>query len=101
MNDKPEILNSRIWSALDLSEDEHVEWRSPLKSDGYAEYRDQAFLDLLNVKLEKMSLTKSVRRPRKRLTENQRVIETIANRLFFKVELCANPFRRGFFCDLQ
>ena len=56
VNDKPEILNSRIWSALNLSEEEHVEWRSPLKSDYYAEYRDDAFLNLLNVKLEKIPL---------------------------------------------
>jgi hypothetical protein len=57
VNDKPEILNSRIRSALNLSEEEHVEWRSPLKSDYYAEYRDDAFLNLLNVKLEKIPLS--------------------------------------------
>lgn len=56
-NDTPEILNSRIVSALNLSKEEHIEWRSPLKSDEYAEYRDQAFLNLLNVKLKKMLLT--------------------------------------------
>jgi len=56
VNDKPAILNSRIWSALNLSEEEHIEWCSPLKSDDYAEYRDQAFLKLLDVKLEKASL---------------------------------------------
>lgn len=57
VNEKPEILNSRIWSAFGLSEEERVEWLSPLKSDAYAEYRDQAFLDLLDVKLEKGLLT--------------------------------------------
>jgi len=56
VNDKPRILNSRIWSSLNFSEEEHIEWLSPLKSDDYAEYRDQAFLNLLNVKLEKMPL---------------------------------------------
>jgi len=56
VNDKPEVLNSKIWSALNLSEDEDIQWLSPLRSDEYAEYRDQAFLDLLNIRLEKTSL---------------------------------------------
>jgi hypothetical protein len=56
VNDKPEILNSQIWSALDLSEEEDIQWLSPLKSDDYAEYRDQDFLNLLRVKLEKIPL---------------------------------------------
>jgi hypothetical protein len=33
-----------------------VEWRSPLADDGYAEYRDQAFLDRLGVTLSKRHL---------------------------------------------
>jgi hypothetical protein len=33
-----------------------VEWRSPLVSDEYAEYRDQAFLDRLGITLQKRSL---------------------------------------------
>ena len=56
VNDKPEILNSRIWSSLNFSEEEHIAWLSPLKSDDYAEYRDQAFLNFLDVKLEKVPL---------------------------------------------
>jgi len=56
INDKPEILNSQIWSTLDFSEKEHIQWFSPLKNDDYAEYRDQAFLKLLDVKLKKLPL---------------------------------------------
>jgi len=56
VNDKPEILNSRIWSSLNFSEEEHIMWLSPLKNDDYAEYRDQAFLTLLDVKLCKVPL---------------------------------------------
>lgn len=56
VNDKPEILNSQIWSTLNFSEKEHIQWFSPLKNDDYAEYRDQAFLKLLDVKLEKLPL---------------------------------------------
>ncbi len=56
VNDKPEVLNSKIWSALNLSEEEDIQWLSPLRSDEYAEYRDEAFLDLFNIRLEKPSL---------------------------------------------
>lgn len=56
INDKPEILNSQIWSTLNFSEKEHIQWFSPLKNDDYAEYRDQAFLKLLDVKLKKLPL---------------------------------------------
>jgi len=56
VNDKPEILNSQIWSTLNFSEKEIIQWFSPLKNDDYAEYRDQAFLKLLDVKLEKLPL---------------------------------------------
>lgn len=34
-----------------------LEWLSPLEDDDWAEYRDQAFLGLLNVELEKRSLS--------------------------------------------
>jgi hypothetical protein len=33
-----------------------IDWKSPLVSDDYAEYRDQAFLDRLGVTLQKRSL---------------------------------------------
>jgi hypothetical protein len=56
VNDKPEILNSHIWSTLNHLEKEDIQWFSPLKNDDYAEYRDQAFLKLLDVKLEKLPL---------------------------------------------
>ena len=56
VNDKPEILNSRIKSALVLPGEENIEWLSPLKRFGYTEYRDQAFLNALNIKLDKFSL---------------------------------------------
>jgi len=56
VNDRPEILNSQIWSTLSFSVNEDIQWLSPLKRDNYAEYRDQAFLNLLGVKLEKMPL---------------------------------------------
>jgi len=56
INDKPEILNSQIWSTLNFLWKEDIQWLSPLKSDDYAEYRDEAFLELLDVKLKKLPL---------------------------------------------
>jgi hypothetical protein len=56
VNQKPELLNSGIWSSLNFREAEQVEWLSPRKNDHYAEYCDQAFLDLLGAKLEKIPL---------------------------------------------
>src|SRR5262245_39964742 len=35
-----------------------IDWRSPRSNDGFAEYRDEAFLDKLNVKLPKLPLAK-------------------------------------------
>jgi hypothetical protein len=56
VNEKQEFLNSLVCDSLNFAENESVEWRSPLKSDDYAEYRDQAFLDRLDIKLEKEPL---------------------------------------------
>ncbi len=56
VNDQPEILNSQIRRALKLPEEERIDWLSPLRADDYAEYRDEAFLNLLGVKLEKVPL---------------------------------------------
>jgi hypothetical protein len=56
INEKQEFLNSLVYDSLNFTENETVEWRSPLKSDDYAEYRDQAFLDRLGIRLEKESL---------------------------------------------
>jgi hypothetical protein len=52
INDKPEILHKELRRKLDIPEDEEFKWLSPLKSDDYAEYRDQAALDLLGIGFE-------------------------------------------------
>lgn len=57
MNEKPHIINSHIARKLDLSEDDLVDWLSPLRAEGYAEYFDQACLDKLGVNLNKRPLT--------------------------------------------
>ncbi len=57
VNEEPEILNSQIRKNLNLPNNEKIEWLSPLKTDGYAEYRDEDFLKRLGVKLERVPLS--------------------------------------------
>jgi hypothetical protein len=54
---KPNLLNSPIRTQLGLQGTERITWLSPIADDEYAEYRDQAFLDLLGIKLPKVSLS--------------------------------------------
>ena len=42
-----------------FTDGESIGWLSPLKNDKYAEYRDQAFLDKLEIRLEKIRLEQS------------------------------------------
>jgi hypothetical protein len=56
INDQPEHLNSQIRAKLNLSKGEHIQWLSPLKNDEYSEYRDQEFINLLEVELKKKPL---------------------------------------------
>jgi len=57
INEMPDLLNSPIRTQLDLPDTEKITWLSPVADDEYAEYRDQAFLDLLGIKLPKVSLS--------------------------------------------
>jgi len=56
INEKPELLSSRIAEELRLPENERIRWLSPLKNDDYAEYSDKESLDLLGVSLKKRRL---------------------------------------------
>jgi len=51
VNEKPDLLNSLIRTKLDLPDTDTITWLSPLAEDGYAAYQDQAFFDLLGIKL--------------------------------------------------
>jgi len=53
VNENPELLNSMICTDLDLPENEKISWLSPLKEDEFAEYRDNQFVNKLDVKTEK------------------------------------------------
>jgi hypothetical protein len=57
VNEKPHLLDSSIARELSLSEDDRIGWLSPLRSEGYVEYFDQASLDKLGVKLSRKPLT--------------------------------------------
>ncbi|MFQ5420243.1 MAG: hypothetical protein ACE5EY_07760 [Anaerolineae bacterium] len=57
VNQSPEILNSQIKNGLGLLSDEEISWVSPVVEDEYAEYRDQAFIDLLEINLGKTTLS--------------------------------------------
>jgi len=56
VNDHSELLNSAIRDSLNLDEDEKITWVSPKAEDNYLEYRGRAFLDKLDIKLEKYPL---------------------------------------------
>jgi hypothetical protein len=56
VNEKPHVVDSCIARELGLSEKDPVQWLSPLRAKGYAEYFDHACLDKLGVKLNKRPL---------------------------------------------
>jgi hypothetical protein len=49
VNQRREILNRPLATLLGLSPGTHIDWMSPLKSEGYREYRDGAALRRLGV----------------------------------------------------
>jgi hypothetical protein len=57
VNEKPYILNKAILKQLPDAKNQNISWLSPIKSDNYAEYRDNGFLKLLNIKLPNRSLS--------------------------------------------
>ncbi len=56
VKEKESLFNSSISRTLEFAEGESINWLSPRKSDKYAEYRDRAFLDKLEVRLAKIPL---------------------------------------------
>jgi hypothetical protein len=56
VNDRQAELDPVIAKAVGLSPDDTISWRSPRRDDEFAEYRDQDFLDRLNISTGKRSL---------------------------------------------
>jgi len=56
VNECPELINRPLRECCMLPSDVPISWLSPLEADDFAEYRDQAFLRLLEVHLEERPL---------------------------------------------
>lgn len=56
VNEKRAILNSAILQQFTEANHQTIEWLSPIKSDDYAEYKDNNFLQRLNINLSDRSL---------------------------------------------
>lgn len=52
VNERTAALNALIAALFKLDKDEQIEWMSPVASDQYAEYYDDAFLDRLGIRDE-------------------------------------------------
>jgi hypothetical protein len=57
VNSRSDVLSNPIYNFLGYNNSRPIEWLSPKAGDDYSEYRDQAFLDLLGIKLSKTGLT--------------------------------------------
>ncbi len=55
-NNKPLLLDKPVKYFIEADKEQKIEWLSPKADDNYAEYRDQAFLDLLGIKQTKTKL---------------------------------------------
>jgi hypothetical protein len=57
VNEKPDLFNSLIRTQLNLPDMDTITWVSPLAEDDFAEYQDQAFFDILGIKVPNVSLS--------------------------------------------
>jgi len=49
VNERTDFLNAHIRHVLPLTASDEIEWLSPVASDGFAEYYDEAFLERLGI----------------------------------------------------
>ena len=56
LNNNPLLLDNPVKDFIGVDNKQKIEWLSPKSEDGYAEYRDQSFLDLLGIKTTKTKL---------------------------------------------
>lgn len=57
VNEEPESLNRHIVEQIPSLEGSSIEWLSPLASENFREYRDQAFLGKLGIELPERTLS--------------------------------------------
>lgn len=58
VNEKAAYLNGAIQETLGFDKSEQITWLSPCREDAYSEYRDQGFIELLEIDLSKHPLEK-------------------------------------------
>jgi hypothetical protein len=56
VNERPDLFARELLPQIGYSPGDAIEWLSPVRSDAYAEYRDEAFLDRLGIELPRCSL---------------------------------------------
>jgi hypothetical protein len=56
VNECPDVVSNPVIDAIGTDKAQPVEWLSPNTDDDYSEYSDQAFLDILGIKLPKTKL---------------------------------------------
>ena len=56
VNRCPKLIDDAIGEAIGLGQGETIEWLSPLESDCFREYRDEAFLDRLCITSQQLCL---------------------------------------------
>ncbi len=56
VNSRPDLISDRIVVDAKLETNDQIRWLSPLASDDYAEYRDSAFLERLNITVDQRPL---------------------------------------------
>ena len=49
VNECTQFYNAQVQTELHLDSADPIEWLSPVMSDGYAEYYDEAFLERLRI----------------------------------------------------
>ena len=57
VNEKPYILNAAILNQLPNIKNQNISWISPIKADNYVEYKDNEFVERLNIPLPNRSLS--------------------------------------------
>lgn len=57
VNECPEFINEHLRNMCMFPDNTQISWLSPINADELAEYRDQAFLDLLGIKLQRCPLS--------------------------------------------
>ena len=52
----PDLINGQLKQRFPELQEETIEWKSPVESDDYAEYRDGAFIELMKLKQDEIKL---------------------------------------------